>query len=85
MTPQKMQVKCEANQPCTLLEVCLNQSYLALKDAHIMPVNDRKCVFHFMPKPNIWLEKHLALGRIPKPNVQKFVKTREDFAVIRRF
>ena len=35
-------------------------------------VNDRKCVFHFRPKPNIWPEKHLALGRIPKPkpNVQ---------------
>ena len=40
------------------------------------PVNDQKYVFHFRPKPNIWPEKHLALGRIPKPkpNVQIFVK-----------
>ena len=39
-------------------------------------VNDRKCVFHFRPKPNIWPEKHLALGRIPKPkpNVQIYIK-----------
>ena len=39
-------------------------------------VNDRKYVFHFRPKPNIWPEKHLALGRIPKPKpkVQIFVK-----------
>ena len=27
-----------------------------------IPVNDLKYVFHFRPKPNIWLEKHLALG-----------------------
>ena len=33
-------------------------------------VNDRKYVFHFRPKP----EKHLALGRIPKPKVQIYVK-----------
>ena len=41
-----------------------------------VPVNDRKYVFHFGPKPNIWPEKHLALGRIPKPkpNIQIFVK-----------
>ena len=32
-----------------------------------LAVNDRKSVFHFRPKPNIWPEKHLALGRIPKP------------------
>ena len=32
-------------------------------------VNDRKSVFHFRPKPNIWPEKHLALGRIPKPKL----------------
>ena len=40
------------------------------------PVNDRKYVFHFRPKPNIWPEKYLALGRIPKPKpkVQIFVK-----------
>ena len=25
------------------------------------PVNDRKYVFLFRPKPNIWPEKHLAL------------------------
>ena len=39
-------------------------------------VNDRRYVFHFRPKPNIWPEKHLALGRIPKPkpNVQIYVK-----------
>ena len=39
-------------------------------------VNDRKYVFHFRPKPNIWPEKHLALGQIPKlkPNVPIFVK-----------
>ena len=39
-------------------------------------MNDRKYVFHFRPKPNIWPEKHLALGRIPKPkeNVQIHVK-----------
>ena len=29
-------------------------------------------VFHFRPKPK--LEKHLALGRIPKPKVQIYVK-----------
>jgi hypothetical protein len=39
-------------------------------------VNDRRYVFHFRPKPNIWPEKHLALGRIPKPkpNVQIYVE-----------
>ena len=39
-------------------------------------VNDRRYVFYFRPKPNIWPEKHLALGRIPKPkpNVQIYVK-----------
>ena len=39
-------------------------------------VNDRKYVFHFRPNPNIWPEKYLALGQIPKPkpNVQIFVK-----------
>ena len=38
------------------------------------PVNDRKYVFHFRPKPK--LEKHLALGWIPKPKpkVQIYVK-----------
>ena len=43
---------------------------------HIFTVNDRKCVFHFRPKLNIWPEKHLALGRIPKPkpNVQIYIK-----------
>ena len=41
---------------------------------YIQPVNDRRYVFHF--RPNIWPEKHLALGRIPKPksNVQIYVK-----------
>ena len=29
-------------------------------------MNNRRYVFHFRPKPNIWPEKHLALGR--KPN-----------------
>ena len=29
-------------------------------------VNDRKYVFHFRPKPNIWPEKHLALGVVHK-------------------
>jgi hypothetical protein len=38
------------------------------------PVNDRRYGFHFRPKPNIWPEKNLALGRIPKPNVQMYVK-----------
>ena len=39
-------------------------------------VNDRKCVFHFRPKPNIRPEKYLALGQIPKPKpkVQIYVK-----------
>ena len=39
-----------------------------------LTVNDRKYVFHFGPKPK--LEKHLALGRIPKPKpkVQIYVK-----------
>ena len=37
-------------------------------------VNDRKYVFHFRPKPKPKLEKHLALGRIPKPKVQIYVK-----------
>ena len=37
-------------------------------------VNDRKYVFHCRLKPNIWPEKHLALGRIPKPKVQIYVK-----------
>ena len=40
------------------------------------PVNDRKYVFHFRPKPKP--EKHLVLGRIPKPKpkpkVQRYVK-----------
>ena len=35
-------------------------------------MNDRKYVFHFRPKPKP--EKHLALGRIPKPKVQIYVK-----------
>ena len=37
----------------------------------MLPVNDRKYVFHFRPKPKPKLEKHLALGRIlkPKPKV----------------
>jgi hypothetical protein len=39
-------------------------------------VNDRRYVFHFRPKPNIWPEKYLALGSIPKPkpNVKIYVK-----------
>ena len=37
-------------------------------------VNDRKYVFHFRLKPKPKLEKHLALGRIPKPKVQIYVK-----------
>ena len=39
-------------------------------------MNDRRYVFHFRPKPNIWPEKHLALRRIQKPklNVQIHVK-----------
>ena len=37
-------------------------------------MNDRKYVFHFRPKPNIWPEKHLALGWILKlkPKVHIF-------------
>ena len=43
---------------------------------YLFSVNDRNYVFHFRPKPNIWPEKHLALGRIPKPKpkVQIYVK-----------
>ena len=37
-------------------------------------VKDRRYIFHFRPKPNIWPEKHLALGQIPKPKVQIYVK-----------
>ena len=37
-------------------------------------MNDRRCVFHNRSKPNIWPKKDLALGRIPKPNVQIYVK-----------
>ena len=37
-------------------------------------VNDRKYVFHFRPKPKPKPEKPLALGRIPKPKVQIYVK-----------
>ena len=37
-------------------------------------VNDRKYVFHFRPKPKPKPEKHQALGRIPKPKVQIYVK-----------
>ena len=36
----------------------------------ILTVNDRKYVFHFRPKPKPKSEKHLALGRIPKPKVK---------------
>ena len=47
-----------------------------LRPQGLSPVNDRKYVFDFRPKPNIWPEKHLALGRIPKPkpNVQIYIK-----------
>ena len=44
---------------------------------HETPVNDRKCVFHFRPKPKPKSEKHLAFGRIPKPKVQIYVKKGE--------
>ena len=37
-------------------------------------MNDRRYVFHFRPKPKPKLEKHLALGRIPKPKVQIYIK-----------
>ena len=37
-------------------------------------MNDRKCVFHFRPKPKPKPEKYLALGQIPKPKVQIYVK-----------
>ena len=37
-------------------------------------VNDRKYVFHLRPKPKPKSEKHLALGQIPKPKVQIYVK-----------
>ena len=37
-------------------------------------MNDRKYVFHSRPKPKPKLRKHLALGRIPKPKVQIYVK-----------
>ena len=47
----------------------------------ITPVNDRRYVFHFRPKPNIWPEKHLALGQIPKPNVIIYVEI-GDFALL---
>ena len=46
-------------------------------------VNDQKYVFHFRPKPNIWSEKHLALGRIPKPKLKvQIYKNRGDFATV---
>ena len=47
-----------------------------MTDCHIVkePVNDRKYVFHFGPKPKPKPEKHLASGRIPKPKVQTYVK-----------
>ena len=32
-------------------------------------VNDRRYVFHFRPKPNIWPEKHLALGEAECTNI----------------
>ena len=46
-------------------------------------MNDRRYVFHFRPKPNIWPEKHLALGRIPKPkpNVQIYVNIFFRFSI----
>ena len=39
-------------------------------------MNDRKYVFHFRPKLKPKPDKHLALGRIPKPKpkVQIYVK-----------
>ena len=40
---------------------------------YFQAVNERRYVFHFRPKPNIWSEKHLALGRILKLNVQTYV------------
>ena len=49
---------------------------------HETPVNDRKCVFHFRPKPKPKSEKHLVFGRIPKPKpkVQIYVKKGGNFA-----
>ena len=43
---------------------------------YLLPVNDRKYVFHIRPKPKPKPEKHLALGQIPKPKpkVQIYVK-----------
>ena len=48
--------------------------YKFQKKKSLIAVNDRKYVFHFRPKPK--LEKHLALGRIPKAKlkVQIYVK-----------
>ena len=40
----------------------------------LVPVNDRKYVFHFRQKPKPKPDKHLALGQIPKPKVQIYVK-----------
>ena len=48
-------------------------------------MNDRKYVFHFRPKPKPKLEKHLALGRIPKPKVQIYVKIASFFPTISVF
>ena len=44
-------------------------------------MNDRRYVFHFRSKPNIWPEKHLPLGRTlkSKPNVQIYVKICVNF------
>ena len=49
---------------------------LGIQTSSSFAVNDRRYVFHFRPKLNIWPEKHLALGRIPKlkPKVQIYLK-----------
>ena len=65
------------SQPNRLLQLSTtmslnNKMTLTLTGLH--SVTDQKCVFHFRLKPNIWPEKHLALGRIPKPNVQIYIK-----------
>ena len=63
----------------TIFLMCLSYAIMQIKesiDGRLRTVNDRKYVSHFRPKPKLKPEKHLALGRIPKPkpNVQKFVK-----------
>ena len=66
----------------TIAGTALIETALTGDPLYYVPVNDRKCVFHFRPKPKPKSEKHLVFGRIPKPKpkVQIYVKKGGNFA-----